>query len=157
MGGRGSASRGGRHDGFSTKLTSDGHNLFDRSPTIYHGIPTYKEAKETPYRQSVYVMHPSELAGKKLYGIDTRGDDPRDSRTAKIVEAWKHGRSVPVVEIHVNQHNHYFIADGNHRVWAALLTGDRRIAVQFKPVTSKLTNMDPMSSAIKSFLRGKGK
>jgi len=138
--------------GFSHKIESDGNSLFDKQPKIRQGIPTYAEAKKAKYRENAYVTRMSDLAKKNLYGIDTGGHDANDERTKGIIDAWNTGKELPAIEIDVNRKGQYFIADGNHRAWAALHADNRDVLVRFRPSDQKFTSMDYLSDQMRKFL-----
>lgn len=134
--------------GFDLTLEADGSSVFDANPEIVRGVPTLDEARSRAYRKVAYVIRPSEFARHEVYGIDTGGAKPTDARTASILKAWRQGHNVPAVEIDVDPRGRYFIADGNHRVWAATLDGDREIAARFRPSALEAHSMDPMTQGL---------
>lgn len=141
--------------GFSTEAEADGMRLFGEAPEVYEGVPTYEQASKRDPLKSVHVLRPSELAGKKIYGIDTGADRDDDERTQGIRDAWKDGAELPVLEIDVTPDGKYFVADGNHRLWAAVRDGDRQVAVRFRPVED-FGDMDPLWQRLRELLRKSG-
>jgi hypothetical protein len=140
--------------GFAHDATVDGTALFDKDPKVNLGVPTFKDAKKTPYRENVYSLKPSDLTTKKLYGIDTGGELAGDTRTQSVRDAWKSGTAMAPIEIDITKDGDYFIADGNHRFWAAIREGDKDIAVRFRPVESSVRGMDSIQGrAIKMLKR----
>jgi SPP1 gp7 family putative phage head morphogenesis protein len=130
--------------GFDTSKHAEGGSLFDGVPKVHKGIPARSNLSTTTYRKNAYEFRPSELLGEKLRGITSGDDMTTDPRTMGIVRAWKAGENVPVIEIDVDKKGYYFVADGNHRLLAAALDGDRPVLARFRPVAHSVAGMDPI-------------
>lgn len=136
-------------EGFDPEKVVDGSTVFNPGAKTYQGVPKFRSLSRETYRDRIYVVKPSELAKLKLYGIDTGGDSIADTRTSGILRAWNKGEEMAGVEVDVNAAGDYFIADGNHRVWAAAMDDDRPIAVRFRPVEAdNLDRMDPIAERL---------
>lgn len=127
--------------GFDITLRTEAGTVFDANPTIEHGVPSPGGVSRETYRKKAYVLRPSELVGKDLFGLES-GDMLTDARTVKFRDAWKAGERVPPLEIDVDPRGRYFVADGNHRLIAAALDGDRQVVARFRPVEAEVGNMD---------------
>ncbi len=136
-------------EGFDPDAVVDGSTVFNPGAKPVEGVPKFRSLSRETYRDRIYVVKPSDLAKLKLYGIDTGGDSAADSRTSGILNVWNKGGELAGVEIDVNAAGDYFVADGNHRLWAAALDSDRPIAVRFRPVEADdLNRMDKIGARL---------
>jgi GNAT superfamily N-acetyltransferase len=109
---------------------------------IKSGIPKFSDLGSESFNGEAYVVRPSELLRTELRGIDSGADIATDARTKSVSDGWKSGARVPAIEIDVDQAGHYFVADGNHRLFAAAIEGDRPVLARFRPVQADVGSMD---------------
>lgn len=138
--------------GIDLNAKVDGAKVFSGSPEMHTGVPKFKDLSSVTFRDHAYVVRPSELAAVNVKGIRTGDDLLTDTRTRSIGQAWTSGKSVPPLEIDVSGRGDYFVADGNHRVIAAAIDGDRPLVARFRPVESDISKMDSLHSDIRRAL-----
>lgn len=151
-------SEGDLPNGFTLrKMNEGGVRENPEDVTLTEGIPQREELSRDSWRDHAYVVRPSELMGRGLRGIESGADMLADARTTDVRSAWARGERVPALEIHVTKNNKLFIADGNHRLLAAALEGDRPILAHFKPIELNVKTMDPMDDLLgRALQRGRG-
>jgi hypothetical protein len=120
--------------GFDADAVVDGQKLFEGTPTVRKGVPTWEQAggaEKTGYRENVYVVRPSELVEHDLFGTSWH-----QTRSDSVRKAWDEGKRLAPLEIDITPSGKLSVQDGNHRLQAAAVD-DRPIAVRFRPASSE--------------------
>jgi len=143
-------------DGFTLKKTNEGETRATPRirPRSVEALPR-KQSHPRGWRDHANVLRPSELlsTGRELRGIESGADMLTDARTQGVRDAWAKGERVPALEIHVSPDGDYFVADGNRRLIAAALDGDRPILAHFKLIDGNLKTADKIGGILESALK----
>lgn len=134
--------------GWSTSAVSDGSKLFDGEPAVKRGIPNRRQVTRNNYRKLAFVVRPSELADRGVFGLNMDAGATAE-RVARVHDAWLHDVDMPALEIDIDKRGHLFIASGNKRALAAAQSGDRPMLVRFRPVAADVSKMDRFAPEIR--------
>jgi GNAT superfamily N-acetyltransferase len=128
------ARRDGLPRGFSLDAEVDGMKLFNPGAKVERGIPDYKALKAGDYRDTAYVLSPSDLTGRPLLGVRSSSPEAVATRIGSIRKARAEGKGLAALEVDMSPSGKLFVRDGNHRLLAAAEDG-APIAVRFRPVS----------------------
>jgi predicted ArsR family transcriptional regulator len=134
--------------GFSLNKTETSEPLFNDNPTLREGIPTRRQAKRGDYRDTAYIVKPSELAAREVRGV-TADEAATAARVSSVRKAWDSGETLPAVEVDIDKSGNYFVLAGNKRLLAAAQDGDRPVLVRFRPVEHPVRGMDDLASDLR--------
>lgn len=136
-------------EGFDPAASSDGVAVFDGKPSIREGLPGVGDVDRATFREQGFVVRPSELAAREVRGIESGADMVASSRTGGIKEAWGKGERVPAIEIDLTPSGKYVVADGNHRLVAAAIDGDRPVLARVRPIEYEVESADRIDLVLK--------